>query len=321
MTVEIAISVVIPFYNEEDNVAPLIDRLVPVLVEFGRPFEVICVNDGSRDGTQARLAGIAAADTRIKVISFRRNHGQTAAIMAGFDHAKGEIIVPMDGDLQNEPGDIPKLVAKLEEGYSVVSGWRVERQDAALRRRLPSIIANRLISHISGVHLHDYGCTMKAYRRSVIEDVRLYGEMHRFIPIYASWHGANVTEIPVRHHARIHGKSKYGLNRILKVVLDLIVVKFLEDYNTKPIYVFGLFGALCIAVSMASGLFALWLKLFEGIYLIQTPLPLLSVMTFVTGIMCVLLGLLAEMMVRVYYESQDRPTYFIREKLNLDEDS
>lgn len=311
------LSIIIPLYNEQDNVPLLIGKLTAALQSLGRGYEILCVNDGSSDGTAEALAKEAANDRRVKVINFRRNHGQTAAMMAGFDHSRGAILVPMDGDLQNDPADIGRLVEKLEEGYSVVSGWRANRQDDALRRNLPSRVANWLISRVSGVHLHDYGCSLKAYRREVLEDVRLYGEMHRFIPIYASWHGGKVTEIPVTHHARIHGKSKYGLNRVVKVVLDLMVVKFLEDYNTKPIYVFGVAGMLSILAAFFTAMWALSLKLFEGISLIQTPLPMMSGMFFMTGIMCILLGLLAEILIRVYFESQSRSTYYIRNTLNI----
>lgn len=311
------LSIIIPLYNEQDNVPLLIGKLTAALQSLGRSYEILCVNDGSSDGTAEALAKEAANDRRVKVINFRRNHGQTAAMMAGFDHSRGAILVPMDGDLQNDPADIGRLVEKLEEGYSVVSGWRANRQDDALRRNLPSRVANWLISRVSGVHLHDYGCSLKAYRREVLEDVRLYGEMHRFIPIYASWHGGKVTEIPVTHHARIHGKSKYGLNRVVKVVLDLMVVKFLEDYNTKPIYVFGVAGMLSILAAFFTAMWALSLKLFEGISLIQTPLPMMSGMFFMTGIMCILLGLLAEILIRVYFESQSRSTYYIRNTLNI----
>lgn len=312
------LSVVIPLYNEEDNVEPLYAALKQALEGLDRPYEIICVNDGSRDATEMRLNAVADRDPLFKILHFQSNRGQTAAMMAGFTAAKGDIIIPMDGDLQNDPADIGDLVAKLEEGYDVVSGWRTDRKDEALRRNLPSRMANRLISWISGVRLHDYGCTLKAYRREAVEDVRLYGEMHRFIPIYASWHGGRITEIPVRHHPRLHGRSKYGLERVIKVILDLIVVKFLGEYNTKPIYVFGFSGLFCIVISLLSSGFALWLKLFDDVSLIQTPLPLLAVMSFLTGMMCVLLGLLAEILVRVYFESQDKSIYRIRSTRNLD---
>lgn len=311
------ISVVIPLYNEESNVRPLYERIVAALSKSGHSFEVIFVNDGSKDNTEAVLSELAQGDSRARVINFARNHGQTAAMMAGFDHASGTVIVPMDGDLQNDPEDILPLVAKLNEGFSVVSGWRQDRKDNTLRRNLPSRMANWLISRISGVRLHDYGCTLKAYRREVLQDVRLYGEMHRFVPIYAVWRGAKVTEMPVRHHARIKGHSKYGLERVFKVLLDLVVVKFLEDFHTKPIYVFGALALACFVASLVSGLYALHLKLAEGVSFILTPLPLLVVMSFIVGVLSVLLGLIAEMLVRVYYEAQGKPIYFIRSTLNI----
>jgi dolichol-phosphate mannosyltransferase len=310
------ISIVIPVYNEEENVGPVYDRVRSVLSGLQQTSEIIFVNDGSRDGTEASLEQMAASDPTVKVINFRRNHGQTAALVAGFDHASGDIIIPMDGDLQNDPNDIPRMIAKLDEGYSVVSGWRKDRQDSAIRR-LPSRAANWLISHVFDLHLHDYGCTLKAHRKDVLKDVKLYGEMHRFIPIYAGWHGAKVTEIPVNHFPRTKGVSKYGLGRIAKVMLDIIVMKFLEDYNTKPIYVFGLTGFVLFGISLLSGLFAVWLRIFEGISFISTPLPLLVVMTSTIGVLLILLGLIAELLIRVYYETQNKRIYFIRSTTNL----
>ena len=302
------LSVIVPVYNEEDNVAELHTQLSAVI---GDDAEVIFVDDGSDDGTPQRLSTIVASDPRVRVITFRRNFGQTAALSAGIDHARGDIIVPMDGDLQNDPCDIPRLLERLEEGYDVVSGWRVDRKDP-FHRRLPSQIANRLISWLSGVPLHDYGCSLKAYRRSALEDVRLYGEMHRFVPIYASWHGARVTEVPVTHHPRTRGKSNYGMERTIKVVLDLIVVKFLASYATKPIYVFGGFGVL--ALLGAAGVFGLMLYLkFTGLRsFIATPLPMVVVMLVLVGCLSILLGLVAELTVRPYYESQGKRTYTIR---------
>jgi glycosyltransferase involved in cell wall biosynthesis len=239
-------------------------------------------------------------------------------MMAGINYASGDIIIPMDGDLQNDPADIAKLLAKLEEGYDVVSGWRQDRKDAAFRRNLPSRLANRLISGISGVHLHDYGCSLKAYRRDVLKGVKLYGEMHRFIPIYASWEGGRVAEVPVSHHPRIHGESKYGVDRVLKVVLDLIVVQFLARYANRPIYVFGGFGIAAILLAFPVGLWAVYLKYFENTSFIQTPLPLLVVMLFVTGGMSILMGLLAEIIMRIYYESQGKAVYLVKRTSNLD---
>ena len=314
----VEISVLIPVYNEEANIAPLCGRLIPALEGLGRTFEVILVNDGSADGTEAELLRVSS-DRRIRVINFRRNVGQTAAMMAGIDHARGAIIVPMDGDLQNDPQDIAELVTKLDEGYDVVSGWRRDRQDGFLHRTLPSKLANRLISTISGVKLNDYGCTLKAYRREMLQGFRLYGEMHRFVPIYARWQGARLTEIPVRHHPRRHGTSKYGLERILKVVLDLVVVKFLTQYETKPIYIFGFAGVLFMGLAAVAGLYALYLKLVDGVSFIMTPLPLLVTLGLITGVMCILMGLLAELLVRIYFESQGKSHYSIKTMLNFDD--
>ncbi len=311
------ISVTIPVFNERDNLRPLYEQITTVLRQLERPWEIIFVDDGSADGSGAILDELAAHDPAVKVIHFRRNFGQTAAMMAGVDFASGEIIIPLDGDLQNDPNDIPRLLAKLDEGYDVCSGWRKARQDAAIRRNLPSRLANRLISVISGVHLHDYGCSLKAYRKDVIKGVRLYGEMHRFIPIFATWQGAKVAEIPVTHHPRIHGESKYGLERILKVVLDLIVVKFLHRYAMKPMHIFGGFGLLSLFISVLAGSIAIFWRLAGTAYLIQTPLPLLSVMSFITGVMCILMGLLAELITRTYYESQGKMVYLVGETRNL----
>ena len=315
------ISVTIPVYNEEENLSRLCAELIPTLESLRQPWEVVLVNDGSTDGSAAVLDKLAADDPRLKVIHFRRNAGQTAAMMAGFEYARGDIIVPMDADLQNDPQDIPRLLEKLDEGYDVCSGWRQDRQDHALRRNFPSRVANWLISKVSGVRLHDYGCSLKAYRREVIKGVRLYGEMHRFIPIYANWLGAKVTEVPVRHRPRVAGHSSYGLERIFKVLLDLVVVKFLDRYAQKPIYVFGGFGLLNFAVSLAAGLWAVYLKYGAGISFIQTPLPLLVVMSAITGVICILLGLVAEMVTRNWHESHDKRTYIVGATRNLESGS
>jgi glycosyltransferase involved in cell wall biosynthesis len=311
------ISITVPIFNEEENIPLLHARVREVLQGLGRPWEVVLVNDGSSDDSHDVLDRIAAEDPHVKVVHFRRNYGQTAAMMAGFDFAEGDIIIPMDGDLQNDPTDIPRLIEKLDQGYDVCSGWRKDRQDAKFSRNLPSTMANWLISVISGVRLHDYGCTLKAYRRDVIKGVKLYGEMHRFVPIYASWQGAKVTELPVKHHARQFGKSKYGLERTMKVILDLIVVKFLAKYAQKPMYVFGAVGLTSIALSLFSGIWSAYLKVFHDISFIQTPLPLLFVMTAITGVMCILMGLLAELMTRTYHESQDKAVYAVSITRNL----
>ena len=311
------ISIIIPIYNEKNNIILLYEKLIQELPLLGCEFEVIFVNDGSTDGSEELLSKVTLKDSRFKLINFRINFGQTAAMMAGIYYSTGDIIIPMDGDLQNDPSDIACLIEKINEGYDVVSGWRKNRHDGVFKRKFPSWVANRLISWISGVSLHDYGCSIKAYRREVIKNVKLYGEMHRFIPIYASWFGAKVTEIPVKHHARIYGKSKYGLERIIKVVLDLLVVKFFARYATKPIYIFGGFGILIIGVSFFSGLGAMYIKLVHHISFIQTPLPLLCAMTFITGIMSILMGFLAEIIMRTYYESQNKPVYLVKTTLNL----
>jgi glycosyltransferase involved in cell wall biosynthesis len=311
------LSIIAPVYNEVDNLPLLHQRVSAAMHSLGQEWELILVNDGSCDGSADMLDRLAEQDPAVKVVHFKRNFGQTAAMMAGIDYARGDIIIPMDADLQNDPEDIPLLLAKLDEGYDVCSGWRKNRQDNALRRNLPSRIANWLISKISGVHLHDYGCSLKAYRRDVIKGVKLYGEMHRFIPIYASWYGARVAEIAVNHYARQFGQSNYGLERIIKVVLDLAVVKFLDHYAQKPMYVFGGFGVANFAVAMLAGVWALYLKFFEHTSLIETPLPLLVVMAFITGFMCILMGLLAELVTRTYHESQNKSVYLVKATRNL----
>lgn len=315
-----ALSVVIPLYNEEGNVAPLCHALLAALSAQPRTFEIILVNDGSADRTEQKLQEAAATDARIRVINFRSNKGQTAAMMAGIDYAVGAVIVPMDGDLQNDPRDIVRLLEKLDEGYDLVSGWRRDRRDNLLIRTLPSKIANLVISRVSGVPLHDYGCSLKAYRREVLQGFRLYGEMHRFIPIYAAAQGARVAEIAVTHHPRKFGQSKYGLNRTIKVLLDLLVVKFLTKYRTRPIYLFGQAGVGLLGLSFLVGLWALYLKFVEGISFVQTPLPLLTSLCFITGLMCLLMGLLAELIMRVYYESQGKADYRVKSVLNPRED-
>jgi glycosyltransferase involved in cell wall biosynthesis len=313
----LVISVIVPIYNEQESVAPLCGALFDVLDSIGNRFEIICINDGSTDRSMDALQEIAKERKELRVVNFRRNYGQTAAIMAGIDYASGSVIVSIDADLQNDPRDIPTLLAKMDEGFDVVCGWRKDRQDAAIRRNFVSRVANRIISQISGVQLHDFGCTLKAYRSEIVKDVRLYGEMHRFVPIYASWMGARVCEIPVRHHARKFGKSKYGLERIFKVMLDLVVVKFLDQYLVKPIYVFGGFGLLSLLFSILLTAFMTWLKFFEGVSMIQTPLPLLTALTFLVGVQSILLGLIAEILVRTYFEARERRAYSVRGTLNF----
>ena len=306
------VSVVLPVFNERESLPSLLAGLFAVLDAMDGAFEVLAVDDGSIDGSAEWLRQCARSRPELRVIEFARNFGQTAAMMAGFDHACGEIVVTLDADLQNDAADIPALIAKLREGYDVVSGWRVERKDAAFSRRMPSWIANRLISAISGVRLKDYGCTLKAYRREVMDGVRLYGEMHRLIPVYASWMGARVVEMPVRHHARAHGRSHYGWSRAYKVALDLLVAKFIGVYLVKPIYVFGGVGLLAVTASFGALAWALALKAFAATSLIKTPLPLLAAMLFLMGCGAVLMGLLAEIMMRTYFESQDRKPYRLR---------
>ncbi len=314
-TIPELISVIIPVFNEEGNVVPLHEKLVSVLKKLNREYEIIFIDDGSTDSTLDQLRLLCKQDSSTKVISFLRNYGQTAALSAGIDFSKGKIIIPMDGDLQNDPEDILPLLQRIEEGYEVVSGWRKDRKDRFLTRRFPSIVANRIISFIGGVRLHDYGCTLKAYRRDILRNIRLYGEMHRFIPIYANWVGARVTEMGVHHHPRRSGTSKYGIVRIFKVVLDLMVVKFLLSYSQKPIYVFGGMGFLMIFGAFLSGVYAVYLKFFEGTSFILTPLPLLCVLLLMLGFISILMGFLAEILTRTYYESQRKPTYQIKEAL------
>ena len=313
------ISVFLPVYNEEPNLLPLHAKLEEALAKLGRSAEIIYVDDGSTDGSLRVLREVAERDGRVRVVALKRNYGQTAAMAAGIDAAHGEVLIPMDADLQNDPADIIRLLNKLDEGYDVVSGWRKNRQDKLITRKIPSMIANRLISWIGGVPLHDYGCSLKAYRREALQDVRLYGEMHRFIPIYASWAGARVSEIPVEHHPRTMGKSKYGLSRTLKVVFDLMTIKFMASYQTKPIYVFGSFGMVAFFVSVVAGLYAIFMKLFHKADFVQTPLPILAIVMFAVGIQFLLMGLLAEMLVRTYHESQEKSIYAVREKIGFRE--
>lgn len=304
------ISIIVPIFNEEKNIIELNNKINLVMEGYKYTYEIIYINDGSKDKSYEILSKICTINKTVRLINFRKNFGQTAAIMAGIDNSNGEILVPIDGDLQNDPCDIPRLINELENGFDVVSGWRKSRKDSIVRK-IPSLIANYLISFISNVKLHDYGCTLKAYRRSVLEDTRLYGEMHRFIPIYASWLGAKVTEIVVTHHERKHGKSNYGMNRIIKVILDLILIKFMSDFSTKPIYVFGGIGLLSLFFSLLIGVYTLYLKLYKGISLISTPLPLLITLVFITGLLCLLMGLLAEIIMRTYYESQQKKSYSV----------
>jgi glycosyltransferase involved in cell wall biosynthesis len=305
------ISVVIPVFNEVEALPELHQALTDALDRISQSAEIVFVDDGSSDGSAAVLDGLAHADARVQVLHLRRNYGQTAALMAAFQHSTGDVIIPMDGDGQNDPGDIPRLLDKLSEGFDVVSGWRTPREDR-FSRRLPSVVANRLTSALLGVPLHDYGCTMKAYRREVIEDIRLYGEMHRFIPIYAAWEGASVTELPVSHHARQHGKSKYGLGRISRVFLDLVIMYFIDRAFDRPMQFFGKLG---LAFWVLAGLTFVWavvLKFGYEVSLIQTPLPLLAATIGLSGVLFILLGLIAEVQARIYFEARGKPPYKVK---------
>ncbi len=306
------ISVVIPVYNEVEALPELYRALTDTLDRLPQSAEVVFADDGSRDGSAAALDGIAEGDPRVRVLHLSRNYGQTAALMAAIRNSTGDVIIPMDGDGQNDPADIPRLLAKLAEGYDLVSGWRTTRQDDALTRRLPSVIANRLISALLHVPLHDYGCTLKAYRREVVEDVRLYGEMHRFIPIYAAWEGARVTELAVAHHPRRFGRSKYGIGRVLRVLLDLLMVYFIDRAFDRPIQFFGKLGLGFLVLSIAIFGWALVLKYAYEVTLIQTPLPLLAATIGLSGVLFLLLGIIAEVQARIYFEARGRPPYKIR---------
>ena len=312
------ISLTVPVYNEREALGPLFEKVQAVMHrDFPGKWEIIFVNDGSHDGSAELLDGLAEKNPEVKVVHFRRNFGQTAAMMAGFDFASGDIIIPLDGDGQNDPKDIPRIVAKLDEGFDVCSGWRKDRQDNALQRNLPSIMANKLISTVSGVKLHDFGCSLKAYRAEVIKGVRLYGEMHRFLPIYAKWHGARITELPVGHHARKTGHSKYGLERVLKVVMDLLTVRFMDRYMLKPMYLFGFWGFMFFVASFLFGAWALYMRT-QGYFFTGTPLPMMSVFSFMTGVICMLMGLLAEMITRTFHESQNKSIYLVSKTRNCE---
>ncbi|AQT69632.1 Undecaprenyl-phosphate 4-deoxy-4-formamido-L-arabinose transferase [Anaerohalosphaera lusitana] len=306
------LSLVIPVFNEEESLRPLYDEITSALRDRDG-YEVIFIDDGSTDKSLEVLQSLREGDERVRIIKFRRNFGQTAAMAAGFEHCRGRVVVPLDADGQNDPADIPKLVDKLDEGYDIVSGWRKDRQDKWLSRVLPSRVANWMISKITGVSLHDYGCTMKAYRWDSIKEIRLYGEMHRFIPALASWGGERVEEMVVNHRPRTTGVAKYGLNRTFKVVLDLITVKFLASFSTKPIYVFGGIGGLSGVAAMLSFFTVLWQKFISPDHLSmnRNPLLLLTAMLIITSFQFLLMGLLAEILVRTYHESQGRRIYTI----------
>ena len=307
------ISVVIPIYNEEENVTLLYDELTEVMKSMACSYEILFVDDGSTDSTLSILQSMQAADQRIVVVKFRRNFGQTAAMSAGFDYSSGDVIITMDGDLQNDPRDIPRFIQKIEEGFDVVTGWRHDRKDAFLNRRLPSIIANKIISWTTGVDLHDYGCTLKAFRKEVIKNIHLYGEMHRFIPAIASGMGISFTEIKVNHRARQFGTSKYGISRTIRVVLDLITVKFLLSYATRPIQIFGLLGVISGTAGFLIALIMTIQRQFFDIPLSDRPMLLLAIVLIFVGIQFISIGLIGELQARTYHETQKKPVYYVKE--------
>jgi glycosyltransferase involved in cell wall biosynthesis len=315
--VSVELSIVVPIYNEEDNVAALYESIREALAPASLEYELIFVDDGSSDASFRLLKDIAAEDQRVKLLRFRRNFGQTAAMAAGFDVAAGSVIIPMDGDLQNDPADIPRLLAKLHEGYDVVSGWRKDRKDTFVTRKIPSMLANALISSMTGVHLHDYGCTLKAYRREVLDGINLYGEMHRFVPALASQFGAKVAELPVNHRPRLYGTSKYGISRTLRVVLDLMTVKFLLTYSTKPIQLFGKWGVYTLLTGFLTGGATLYMKIFDNMSMNRNPLLILTAFLLFMGVQFIVMGLLGELNARTYFESQGKPIYVVRDRVNL----
>ncbi|WP_409571992.1 glycosyltransferase family 2 protein [Kouleothrix sp.] len=311
----IDLSVVIPVLDEAENLPALAERLTRSLEALGASYEIIVVDDGSRDNSFAILRELARADARMRVVRLRRNFGQTAAFSAGFDRARGRVVVTLDADLQNDPDDIGMLLEKIDQGYDVVSGWRAFRQDPFLNRRLPSMIANWLISRVTGVHLHDFGCSLKAYRAEVLAGIRLYGELHRFIPAIASWQGVAVTELPVHHAPRRFGRSKYGIGRTLRVILDLITIRFLLSYGTRPMQIFGLLGLSISGLGFLLGLYLTYAKLVAGESIGSRPLLMLAVLLIVVGVQLVTMGLIGELVVRTYYETQAKAIYVVREEL------
>ncbi|MFQ5436395.1 MAG: glycosyltransferase family 2 protein, partial [Anaerolineae bacterium] len=311
--------VILPIYNEEANIPLLGQELIPALEGLGKSFEIICVDDGSRDGSFAALKKLRAADDRVRLVRFRRNFGQTAAFAAGFERARGDVVITMDADLQNDPADIPKLLAKIDEGFDVVSGWRQGRWQegpvSIITRKIPSAAANRLISVTTGVHLHDYGCSLKAYRGEVVKSIRLYGDMHRFVPAIASWYGVTVAEVPVNYRSRRFGSSKYGAGRILRVLLDLMTVRFLLSYATRPIHIFGLWGLISSLAGILIGVYLTYAKFMYHIDLADRPLLLLAILLVMIGIQLITMGLIGELVVRTYHEAQNKPIYTVREEL------
>ncbi|HEX2957327.1 MAG TPA: glycosyltransferase family 2 protein [Chitinispirillaceae bacterium] len=312
------ITVIIPAFNEISSLPELFKEITESMSGYHYAYEIIIINDGSSDGTREYLDELTGKNKIVKAIHLRKNSGQTAAMMAGIDHAKGDIIIAIDADLQNDPADIPLLLQKIDEGHDVVSGWRMHRKDNPLLRTLPSKIANTFIQLITGVRLHDYGCTLKAYRREIIKEIRLYGEMHRFIPIYAKQSGAKVTEVPVNHRVRTHGKSKYGLDRMVKVILDLMVILFFQAYFQRPIYVFGSFGLISFFLSFVTFATMLYYKYYGGKSFIETPLPLLATLFVLIGSLSIFMGFIAQMTMMTYYESQHRASYSVAYTRNLE---
>jgi glycosyltransferase involved in cell wall biosynthesis len=309
------LSVVVPLFNEEESLLPLVERILSQVRPLGVPFELVLVDDGSRDGTASALRQLSGRVPELVAVLLRRNYGQTAAMAAGFDASGGEVIVTLDGDLQNDPADIPLLLHKLEEGYDLVSGWRHQRQDATLRRLLPSLLANRLIARVTGVRLHDYGCSLKAYRREVVDDLNLYGELHRFLPALAFIEGARISEVKVTHHPRRYGQSKYGIDRTFRVLMDLLTVWFMKRFLTRPMHVFGFGGLAAMGLGLAVVLWLVAEKLILGVNIGDRPLLLMGLLGFVTGLQLFCFGLLAELQMRTYHESQGRPIYRVRETL------
>lgn len=309
------LSVVVPLFNEEESLPPLVERILSQVRPLGVPFELVLVDDGSRDGTASALRQLSGRVPELVAVLLRRNYGQTAAMAAGFAASGGEVIVTLDGDLQNDPADIPLLLNKLEEGYDLVSGWRHQRQDAALRRLLPSLLANRLIARVTGVRLHDYGCSLKAYRRAVVDDLNLYGELHRFLPALAFIEGARISEVKVTHYPRRYGQSKYGIDRTFRVLMDLLTVWFMKRFLTRPMHVFGFGGLAAMGLGLAVVLWLVAEKLILGVNIGDRPLLLMGLLGFVTGVQLFCFGLLAELQMRTYHESQGRPIYRVRETL------
>lgn len=317
------LSIILPIYNEVESLPHLLDELAPALEKVGYTFEIICIDDGSQDGSFAELKKLRNQDNRVRIVRFRRNFGQTAAFAAGFDRARGEVVITMDADLQNDPADIPLLLAKIDEGYDVVSGWRMDRWKegtaSLITRKLPSATANWLISAGTGVYLHDYGCALKAYRGEVVKSIRLYGDLHRFIPAIASYYGVTVAEVPVNYRSRRFGRSKYGLGRITRVLLDLLTVRFLLSYSTRPIQIFGLMGILSFVLGVSLGVYLSFMKLAYGIALAERPLLLLAILLVMIGVQFITMGLLGELVVRTYHESQNKPIYSVREEYGEEE--